>query len=182
MNHPRIRRLQFVVGLAAPSALHLAKAEAANIAWTAAAAYRYVWSRFHDNDLLRKWAFLLLDTIAQIRTGGKWDDGGRNAYFGVHSFSWAALSWLGTGAVDESRAKTCREAVARAANDGLVCLHYCPTGPLHLPANTPIRHFRFTRSFSVCHTPARFSVNSTDRDAPSRCIRIFKSSPVSFPV
>jgi len=103
--------------------------EDANVAWTAAAAYRYPWSRFHKHDLLRTRAFLLLDTLTHIRADGKWDDGGLDAYFGVHSLAWAVLSWLDTGAVDEPRANRWRAAVARAADDGLVCLHYGPYRP-----------------------------------------------------
>ena len=40
--------------------------EDANIAWVAAAAYRYPWSRFHRHELLRKRAFFLMDSIARI--------------------------------------------------------------------------------------------------------------------
>ncbi len=103
--------------------------EDANIAWVAAAAYRYKWSRFHRDTLLRKRAFFLLDNIARIRADGKWDDGGLNAYFGPHSFAWAALSWIETGDVDAPRAAVWRETVAKAADDGLVCLHYGPYRP-----------------------------------------------------
>src|ERR1019366_5185822 len=100
--------------------------EDANIAWTAAAAYRYSWSRFHRNEALRNRAFLLLDSIAAIRADGKWDDGGLDAYFGPHSLGWAMLSWLETGDVDAPRAARWRDALTKAADDGLVCLHYGP--------------------------------------------------------
>ena len=68
--------------------------EDANIAWTAASAYRYPWSRMHRDAGLRDRAFLLMDNIARIRASGTWDDGGLDAYFGVHSFGWAVLSWM----------------------------------------------------------------------------------------
>jgi hypothetical protein len=103
--------------------------EDANIAWVAAAAYRYPWSRFHRNEILRQRAFFLMDSIARIRADGKWDDGGLDAYFGPQSFGWAALSWIETGDVDAPRAAVWREAVAKAADDGLVCLHYGPYRP-----------------------------------------------------
>ena len=108
---------------------YMAVPEDANIAWVAAAAYRYPWSRFHRHELLRKRAFFLMDSIARIRADGKWDDGGLDAYFGPHSFAWAALSWIETGDVDAPRAAVWREAVAKAADDGLVCLHDGPYRP-----------------------------------------------------
>jgi hypothetical protein len=83
--------------------------EDANIGWVAAAAYSYDWSRFHKNKELRNRAFFLLDALARIRADGKWDDGGLDAYFGLHSFAWAVLSWIETGDVDPARADTWRK-------------------------------------------------------------------------
>lgn len=103
--------------------------EDANIAWTAASAYRYPWSRFHRDAALRNRAFVLMDNIARIRANGKWDDGGLDAYFGVHSFGWAVLSWMETRDVDAPRAAGWRDALIKACDDGLVCLHYGPYRP-----------------------------------------------------
>lgn len=98
-------------------------AEDANIAWVAAAAYKYEWSRFHQDAALRDKAFFLLDGLSRVHADGRWDDGGHGADFGLHSFAWAVLSWLETGAVDEARAKIWREAVAAAADDALLLNH-----------------------------------------------------------
>lgn len=54
--------------------------EDANVASTAAAAYRYPWSRFHRNEALRNRAFLLLDGIARVRASGQWDEGGLDGF------------------------------------------------------------------------------------------------------
>lgn len=97
--------------------------EDANVAWIAAYAYRYDWSRFHRDPALRERAFLLLDSLARIRADGRWDDGGLDAYFGLQSFAWAVLSWLETGDVDAARAEMWREAVAAAAEDAMLCNH-----------------------------------------------------------
>ncbi|NUP98831.1 MAG: hypothetical protein HUU35_03130, partial [Armatimonadetes bacterium] len=96
--------------------------EDANIAWVAATAYRAEWSRFHRDEALRSEAFFLLDNLARIRADGRWDDGGLNAYFGLHSFAWAVLSWLETGAVDEARQAAWKAAVAAAADDAMLVL------------------------------------------------------------
>ncbi len=96
--------------------------EDANIAWVAAAAYRWEWSRFHQSQALRDEAFFLLDALARIRANGRWDDGGLNAYFGLHSFAWAVLEWLETGAVDPARQAAWKAAVAAAAEDAMVVL------------------------------------------------------------
>ena len=97
--------------------------EDANIAWIAASAYRYDWSPLHQDEATREKAFLLLDNLARLRADGRWDDGGLNAYFGLHSFAWAVLSWLETGEVDEARADTWRKVVAAAADDAMLCNH-----------------------------------------------------------
>jgi hypothetical protein len=99
------------------------------LAWTASAAYRYPWSRFHRSEALRKRAFFLLDNIVRIRANGKWDDGGLNGFFGPHGLAWAALSWIETGDVDAQRASAWREAVSRGCDEGLVNLHYGPYRP-----------------------------------------------------
>lgn len=96
--------------------------EDANIAWIAATAYRYPWSRFHGDAALAEKAFFLLDSLARIHADGRWDDGGLNAYFGLQSFAWAVLEWLETGAVDEARAALWRAAVAAAADDAMAVL------------------------------------------------------------
>jgi len=106
--------------------------EDANIAWVAASAYRYPWSRFHRDVNLRDRAFLLMDSIARTRSNGKWDDGGLDAFFGVHSFGWAVLSWMETGDIDAARAAAWRDALTKACDDGLVCLHYGPYRPSDL--------------------------------------------------
>lgn len=98
-------------------------AEDANIAWIAAAAYQYEWSRYYHNEPLRDKAFFLLDSLSRIHADGRWDDGGHGADFGLHSFAWAVLSWIETGAPDEARARVWREAVARAADDALLLNH-----------------------------------------------------------
>lgn len=103
--------------------------EDANVAWVAAAAYQYPWSRFHHDTLLRQRAFLLLDTLATLHADGKWDDGGLDAYFGLHSFAWAVLSWLETGAVDAARRGKWTRAVGNAADQAMLCLHYGPYRP-----------------------------------------------------
>ena len=97
--------------------------EDANIAWIAAAAYKYDWSRYHHDEALRDKAFFLLDSLSRIHADGRWDDGGHGADFGLHSFAWAVLTWLETGAPDEARAKVWRDAVARAADDALLLNH-----------------------------------------------------------
>ena len=48
-------------------------AEDANIAWIAAAAYKYDWSRFHGDKVLRDKAFCLLDALARIHADGAGD-------------------------------------------------------------------------------------------------------------
>lgn len=98
-------------------------AEDANVAWVAAAAYKYPWSRFHHDEALRDKAFALLDALARIHADGHWDDGGHGADFGLHSFAWAVLSWLETGEPDDARSKLWRDAVARAADDALLLNH-----------------------------------------------------------
>lgn len=98
------------------------RAEDANIAWVAAAAYRYEWSCFHQNTALREEAFFLLDSLARIHGDGRWDDGGLASYFGLQSFAWAVLSWLENGSVEETRAVIWRAAVAAAANDAMRCM------------------------------------------------------------
>lgn len=100
-----------------------------NVAWVAAAAYRYPWSRLHRNADLRKRALLLIDSVVKSRADGVWDDGGLDAYFGLQSLAWAALSWFETGDVDPPRAVAWRQAVAKAADHGLRCLHYGPYRP-----------------------------------------------------
>ena len=98
--------------------------EDANIAWLAAAAWRYDWSRFHHDEALQDEAFFLLDNLARIRADGRWDDGGLNAYFGLQSFGWAVYEWLDNGCVDEPRAQVWRAAVKAAADDAMAAEHY----------------------------------------------------------
>lgn len=98
------------------------KPEDANIAWVAATAYRYDWSRFHHDEALRDQAFLLLDNLARRHANGRWDDGGLDAYFGLHSFAWAVLSWLDNGVVDDARRQVWSAAVAAAADDAMAVL------------------------------------------------------------
>jgi hypothetical protein len=100
-----------------------------NVAWVAAAAYRYPWSRFYHNAPLRSRAFALLDGVVRSRPGGVWDDGGLDGFFGPHSLAWATLEWIETGDVDPARAAAWRQAVAQAADQGLLCLHYGPYRP-----------------------------------------------------
>ena len=101
-------------------------AEDANIAWVAAAAYRHDWSRFHRHPGLRDAAFFLLDNLARIRGDGRWDDGGLGAYFGLHSFAWAVLSWVEAGDVDEGRKTVWANAVTAAADDAMLCMSENP--------------------------------------------------------
>jgi len=98
-------------------------AEDANIAWIAAAAYKYDWSRFHQDKAHRDKAFFLLDALARIHADGRWDDGGHGADFGLHSFAWAVLSWIESGEPDEARVRVWRDAVAAAADDALLLNH-----------------------------------------------------------
>jgi hypothetical protein len=100
-----------------------------DVAWVAAAAYEYPWSRFHHNADLRARAFLLMDSVVQRRADGVWDDGGLDAYFGLHALAWAALEWIETGDVDAQRAAAWRQAVAKAADQTLICLQYGPYRP-----------------------------------------------------
>jgi len=101
-------------------------AEDANIAWVAAAAHRHDWSRFHRHPGLRDAAFFLLDNLARIRGDGRWDDGGLGAYFGLHSFAWAVLSWVETGDVDDARKTVWTNAVTAAADDAMLCMSESP--------------------------------------------------------
>ena len=100
-----------------------------NLAWVAAAAYQYPWSRFHHNADLRARAFLLMDSVIASGADGVWDDGGLDAYFGLHSLAWAALEWIETGDVDPQRAAAWRAAVAKTADQTLICLNYGPYRP-----------------------------------------------------
>ncbi len=97
-------------------------AEDANIAWVAATAYANEWSRFHRNPALRETAFFLVDRLAEIHADGDWDDGGLGAYFGLHGFAWAVLSWLETGDVDPARAAKWRAAVQATAESAMRCM------------------------------------------------------------
>lgn len=96
------------------------------LAWTASAAYRYSWSRFHRNAAFKNRAFLLMDSVARIRADGNWDDGGLNSYFGFHGLALSTLSWKETGDVDAARLQTWTDAVVKAAESGLLHLHYGP--------------------------------------------------------
>ena len=60
---------------------------------------------------------------------GVWDDGGLDGFFGPHSLAWATLEWIETGDVDPACAAAWRQAVAKAADQGLLCLHYGPYRP-----------------------------------------------------
>ncbi len=142
--------------------------EDANVAWVAAAAFRYDWSPLHHNELLKKRAFLLLDSISRIRASGKWDDGGLDAYFGVHSLAWAVLEWIETGAVDEPRARVWRDAVARAADDGLVCLHYGPYRPSALTGQYANPEFYFLSGLAAAW---KLTGNTRYRDEAAAALR-----------
>jgi hypothetical protein len=104
-------------------------AEDANVAWIGAAAYKYDWSRFHKNEVLRQRAFALLDALAQIKPDGDWDDKGLGAQFMLHSYAWAVLSWLETGDVDPARAQRWREMTAKIADQTMICQHFGPYRP-----------------------------------------------------
>jgi hypothetical protein len=135
--------------------------EDANIVWTAAAAYRY-------NRGLRERAFDLMDNIARIHADGKWDDGGLDAYFGVHSFGWAALSWLETGDVDAARAAVWREALRKACDDGLVCLHYGPYRPSALTGQYANPEFYFLSGLAAAW---KVTGDTRYRDEAARTLR-----------
>lgn len=96
--------------------------EDGNIAWVAAAAWQGEWSRFHHDPALRDEAVCLLDGLARIRADGRWDDGGLNAYFGLHSFAWAVLEWLETETIEAERRATWTAAVRAAADDAMLVL------------------------------------------------------------
>jgi hypothetical protein len=96
------------------------------VAWTAAAAYRYPWSRFHREAAFRERALLLMDTTIGIRADGNWDDGGLNSFFGFHALALAVLWWKETGEVDAQRLQIWTQAVVRAAESALLHLHYGP--------------------------------------------------------
>ncbi len=104
-------------------------AEDANVAWIGAAAYKYDWSRFHKDEVLRRRAFVLLDTLPKIKPDGNWDDKGLGAQFMLQSYAWAVLSWLETGDVDAERAAAWREAVRKIADQTMICQHYGPYRP-----------------------------------------------------
>ncbi len=103
--------------------------EDANLAWIAAAAYKYEWSQFHHSEIVRIRAFALLDALAELHPTGDWDDGGLNAFFGLHSFSWAVLEWIETGDVDPERTERWIDAVRAAADQAMLGMHYGPYRP-----------------------------------------------------
>ncbi len=142
--------------------------EDANIAWTAASAYRYSWSRFHRDAGLRDRAFALMDNIARIRANGKWDDGGLDAYFGVHSFGWAILSWTETGDVDAARTAVWAAALTKACDDGLVCLHYGPYRPSNLTGQYANPEFYFLSGLAAAW---KVTGNTHYRDEAARALR-----------
>ena len=142
--------------------------EDANIAWVAASAYRYSWSRFHRDAGLRSRAFLLMDNIARIRANGKWDDGGLDAYFGVHSFGWAVLSWMETGDVDAARATEWRDALIKACDDGLVCLHYGPYRPSALTGQYANQEMYFLSGLAAAW---KVTGNAHYREEAARALR-----------
>ncbi len=109
--------------------LYQGAAEDANAAWIAAAAYKYDWSRFHKDPVLRQRAFVLLDALTRIKPDGNWDDGGLGAQFMLHSFAWAVLSWLETGDVDAEHAAAWKAAVAKIADQTMKCQYYGPYQP-----------------------------------------------------
>jgi hypothetical protein len=98
------------------------KAEDANIAWVAAAAYRYRWSRFYHDQALRDDAYFLMDHLAERRAGGLRDERGLDSYFWVHSFGWAVKSWLENGDVDAARAKLWRDSLETSAEVAMDCM------------------------------------------------------------
>lgn len=103
--------------------------EDANVAWIAAAAYKYDWSRFHKNEVVRQRAFAMLDALPKIKPDSNWDDTGLGAQFMLQSYAWAVLSWLETGDVDAARAQAWRPAVAKIADQSMICQHYGPYQP-----------------------------------------------------
>ena len=142
--------------------------EDANVAWVGAAAYRYPWSRFHRNEALRNRAFSLLDSIVRAHPDGKWDDGGLNAYFGPQSLGWAVLSWIETGDVDAPRAALWRDAVAKAADDGMLCLHYGPYRPSALTGQYANPEFYFLSGLAAAW---KLTGDTRYRDEASKALR-----------
>ncbi len=98
------------------------RAEDANIAWVAAAAYRYEWSRFHGDAELRRSSLRLLDRVAELSEQGVWEVE-QDALFGLHSLSFAMLRWLETDTVDAERRARWRAALADAADRAMAFNH-----------------------------------------------------------
>jgi hypothetical protein len=106
--------------------------EDANVAWVAAAAYKYEWSQLHQSQIVKERAFALLDALVAIHPRGEWDDGGLNAFFGLHSFAWAVLEWTETGDVDPERAKRWIDVVRASADHAMLCMYEGPYRPSSL--------------------------------------------------
>jgi hypothetical protein len=151
-----------------PGTIYGGATEDANVAWVAAAAYRYPWSRFHGNVELRNRAFLLLDNVVRIRGNGKWDDGGLDGFFGPHSLGWAVLSWTETGDVDAARAARWRDAVAKACDEGLICLHYGPYRPSALSGQYANPEMYFLAGLAAAW---KLSGNERYREEAARALR-----------
>jgi hypothetical protein len=98
------------------------RAEDANIAWVAAAAYRYRWSRSYHDPALRDDAFFLMDHLAKKHANGLRDERGLDAYFWLHSYAWAVKSWLENEVVDEARAKLWRDSLEKSAEVAMDCM------------------------------------------------------------
>ncbi len=91
------------------------RAEDANIAWVAAAAYRYEWSRSYHSETLRDDAFFLMDHLAERYTKGLRDESGLDSYFFLQSYAWATWWWLENGCVDAPRAERWKQSLAACA-------------------------------------------------------------------
>jgi hypothetical protein len=91
------------------------RAEDANIAWVAAAAYRYPWSQSYHDETLRDDAFFLMDHLAERRAKGLRDERGLDSYFFLHSYGWAVWWWLQNDCVDEARATLWKNSLAACA-------------------------------------------------------------------
>jgi hypothetical protein len=142
--------------------------EDSNLAWVAASAYRYPWSRFHQSEVLRNRAFVLLDGIVRIHGNGKWDDGGLAGITAPHNFGWAILSWLETGDVDAPRAAAWRDAFSKTADDALVCLHYGPYRPSALTGQYANPELHLVSGLAAAW---KATGNSLYRDEAARALR-----------
>ena len=103
--------------------------EDANVAWIGAAAYKYPWSRWYKNTVVRQRACALMDALTLLYPKGEWDDGGLNAYFGIQSFAWATLEWKETGDIEPVQMKRWIDSARLAAEHAMLCDAYGPYRP-----------------------------------------------------